>query len=462
MCISLEAAFTSSQSLAPFAPDVEDQKVWLDHLEPVKLSPGDTLFRQGDAADSIYFIESGQLSIWLELPGAGRVKLRDLGPGHCLGEMALYRQEPRGATVEAGSYACLWRLTAPRLALLERVAPAMASAMHRHVVGLLAERLDHSNKHIKDPLARLAHAIRDLAENHFSAPGTPDPRIADAARRQDEVGGIAGAVQFLQQRLQSYLADLERATSAREQIESELRIAGRIQMSFLPAPLAPADAARVDFAAFSRPAREAGGDLYDGFFLDANRFFFVIGDVSGKGVSAALFMAVTAMCLRALAAGIHPAGALLNRVNELLCQRNDTMQFVTVLAGVLDTASGELSWTNCGHPAPVVLGIDGSTTWLDDGRGPPAGAFDGADYTTQHRILRRGDVLLLYTDGVTEALDPDSALYGEERLSALLSGAASADARACVDRVVRDVESFVRGAPQADDLTLIALRSIRA
>ncbi len=245
-------------------------------------------------------------------------------------------------------------------------------------------------------------------------------------------------------------------------MESELRIAGRIQMSFLPAPLAPAEAARVDFAAFSRPAREAGGDLYDGFFLDANRFFFVVGDVSGKGVSAALFMAVTAMCLRALASGMNTVGLLLNRVNELLCQRNDTMQFVTVLAGVLDTSTGELSWTNCGHPAPVLLGLDGSLTMLDEGRGPPAGVFDGIDYTTQHRMLRRDEVLLLYTDGVTEALDLDSALYGEERLSALLSGAGSVDARACVDRVVRDVESFARGAPQADDLTLIALRCIRA
>jgi sigma-B regulation protein RsbU (phosphoserine phosphatase) len=458
----LDTAFTSSQSLSPFAPERAERKVWLAHLEPVSLKAGETLFRQGDAADGIFFIESGELSIWLELPGDGRVKLRDLGPGQCLGEMALYRREARAASADAASHCRLWKLTAARLANLERDAPALASAMHRHVVGLLAERLAYSNQHVKDPLARLAHAIRDLAVNEFATPGTADPRIADAALRKDEVGAIAGAVQFLQQRLQSYLADLQRATSAREQIQSELRIAGRIQSSFLPAPLAASEVARVDFAAFSRPAREAGGDLYDGFFLDANRFFFVVGDVSGKGVPAALFMAVTAMCLRALAASIQPVGALLNRVNELLCQRNDTMQFVTVLAGVLDIATGEFSWTNCGHPAPIILGPSRALILLDEGRGPPAGVFDGADYATQHRTLGRDEILLVYTDGITEALDPDSALYGEERLEALFSGTHPSDARSCVERVVEDVERFVRGAPQADDLTLIALRPNRA
>lgn len=458
----MDTSLTTSQSLSPFAPQRVERERWLEHLEAVTLKAGEILFRQGDAADGIYFIETGELSIWLELSGDGRVKLRDLGPGQCVGEMALYRQEPRAASAEAASRCRLWKLTAARLAELEREAPALASAMHRHVVGLLAERLAYSNQHIKDPLARLAHAIRDLAENEFSTPGAADPRIADAALRNDEVGAIAGAVQFLQQRLQFYLADLQKATSAREQIESELRIAGRIQSSFLPAPLGPADSARVDFAAFSRPAREAGGDLYDGFFLDANRFFFVVGDVSGKGVPAALFMAVTAMCLRALAPGIQPVGALLARVNDLLCQRNDTMQFVTLLAGVLDTATGELSWTNCGHPAPIILGPDRALVLLDEERGPPAGVFEGVSYSTQHRTLRHDEILVIYTDGITEALDPDSALYGEERLEALLSGAHSCDVRACVARIVEDVERFVRGAPQADDLTLIALRPSRA
>ena len=452
----------STESLSPFAPETAQRLVWTEHLEPVALAAGEVLFRQGDPADSLYFIESGELAVWLELPGQDRVQLRTLGPGQCLGEMALYRREQRGASVEAASAAQLWRLTASELARLELAAPALALAMHRHVVGLLAGRITHSNTHLKDPLARLAHAIRDLGESRFILRADQDPRITAAAERKDEVGEIATAIRHLERQLHSHIEELRRATTAREQIASELRIAGRIQSSFLPAPLPPAAATRVDFAALCRPAREAGGDLYDGFFLDETRFFFAVGDVSGKGVPAALFMAVTAMCLRALAPAEQPFTSLLHRVNNLLCHRNATQQFVSLLAGVLDTATGELSWTNCGHPAPLLLTADGEAAWLEDGRGPPAGVFEGVEYETRRLTLRRGELLVLYTDGVTEALDPTEALYGEARLQELLKKRRPADARACVDLVAADVAAFAAGAPQADDLTLAVLGAPRA
>jgi len=451
----------STESLSPFASGIDQRRIWQDHLELVRLATGERLFNQGDATDSVYFIESGELSVWLELPGAERAALHKIKAGECLGEMALYRHGTRTATVEAETNAVLWRLTADQLAAMEKSAPALAIAMHRHVGGLIAFRLAQSNSHLKDPLARLAQAIRDLAESEFSTPPIADHRLADAAQRTDEVGAIAGAIQFLQHRLQSYLADLRRATSAREQIESELRIAGRIQLSFLPEPLSKAEAGKIDFAAFSRPAREAGGDLYEGFFLDETRFFFVVGDVCGKGVPAALFMAVTAMCLRALGPDIHPVGHLLRRVNDLLAERNNTLQFVTLLAGVLNTADGELSWTNCGHPAPLIIDPDGCVTALDQGRGPPAGVFPGANYETQYRHLQPNQVLLVYTDGVTEALNSQSALYGEERLARRLAEARPISAQAYVDVVMRDVEDFVGSAPQADDVTLIAMRAFR-
>jgi sigma-B regulation protein RsbU (phosphoserine phosphatase) len=401
------------------------------------------------------------LAIWLELPEGGRVKLRELGAGECLGEMGLYREESRSATVLAEGPARLWKLTSGQLERIEEFSPALALALHRHLAGLLAERLVHSNTHLKTPLAQLASAIHDLADNQFVARADEEARLAEAARRGDEVGAVAGAIQALRERLDAYLDELRRATAHREQIESELRIAGRIQMSFLPAPLRVSEAARVDFAAFSRPAKEAGGDLYDGFFIDETRFFFVIGDVSGKGVSAALFMAVTAMCLRALARDIQPADRLLARVNELLCQRNDTMQFVTLLAGVFTPSTGELEWTNCGHPAPLLLGPFGSVSALEEGRGPPAGVFEGSGFELQRRTIKSEEILLLYTDGVTEALDPDQTLYGEARLERLLSEARPAGSRDCVELIVKDVETFARGAAQADDITLVALKPAR-
>lgn len=422
------------------------------------LASGECLFRQGDAADCIYFIEEGLLTIWLELPDGGRAKLRELGAGQCLGEMALYRKESRSATVVAEGAVRLWKLSAGQLARIEERSPALALALHRHLAGLLAERLVHSNTHLKTPLAQLARAIHELADNQFVARADVEARLAEAAKRGDEVGDVAAAIQTLRQRLDAYLDELRRATAHREQIESELRIAGRIQMSFLPAPLPAVEAARVDFAAFSRPAKEAGGDLYDGFFIGEDRFFFVIGDVSGKGVSAALFMAVTAMCLRALARDIQPVDQLLARVNELLCQRNDTMQFVTLLAGVFTPSTGDLEWTNCGHPAPLLVGPSGAVIALEEGRGPPAGVFEGSGFELQRRTLQKDQILLLYTDGVTEALDPDQGLYGEERLERLLAEARPAGASDCIELIAKDVETFARGAAQADDITLVALK----
>ena len=448
----------TTSSLHPFAPEPEQLRRWVEYLRPVNLASGECLFRQGDPADGIYFIEDGTLAIWLELPGAGRVKLRELGPGQCLGEMALYRRESRSATVEACTPARLWCLSPEQLTLAETEVPALALQLHRHIVGLLAERLSHSNIHLKKPLAELARAIHKLAENPFATTADEEARLDEACRRGDEIGAVASEIKALRRRLATYLEDLKRATTHREQIQSELRIAGRIQMSFLPPALSPAEAERVDFAAFLRPAKEAGGDLYDGFFVGEDRFFFVIGDVSGKGVSAALFMAVTAMSLRALARETQSVDALLSQVNTLLCQRNDTMQFVTVLAGMFTPSTGDLEWANCGHPAPLVLGPEGRVTVLDDGRGPPAGVFDGADYELRRLILGPNEILVLYTDGVTEALDPEQALYGEDRLQGLLGQARPAGARECVDLIVEDVGTFARGATQADDITLVALR----
>lgn len=433
--------------------------MWARYLCPLRLAVGERLFRQGDAADGIYFLESGALGVWLELTGGQRARLGEFGPGQCIGEMAPYRRELRSATIECEGAALLWRLSIEDLTRVEAEQPAFALALHRLIAARLAERVAFSNTHLKGPLAELGNLIHDLSANQFAVRPEYEQRIVSAAVRTDEVGVIARALQDLRLRLESHITELRKATAAREQVESELRIAGRIQMSFLPVVPPPGQARRIDFAAVSRPAREAGGDLYDGFFLDERRFFFVVGDVSGKGVPAALFMAVTAMCLRALA-GPGPIEDLVTRVNDLLCQRNETMQFVTICAGVLDISDGRLEWVNCGHPAPMVLGPGGVLKLLDEGRGPPLGVFEALRPERMSRYLAPGEVLLLYTDGVTEALDPNAALFGEERLERVLKEARPDGASAAVNAVLRDVESFAFGAPQADDITLLALRRL--
>ena len=456
------ASAPSFDSLAPFAPAASDRATWIRHLEAVELPAGAVLFRQGDPADFLCFVESGELAVVLEVPGAGRVPVRRFGPGQCLGEMALYRLDTRAATVEALAPSRLWRLAAAQLHAIEREAPALALAMHRHVAGLLAERVAFANTELKEPLACLAHAIRGLAASRFGETDWDRAAVSAAARRGDEVGAVAGALDHLVGQLRAYLDELKTATARREAIESELRIAGEIQASFLPPAPPPGGLPGVDFAARMKPAREAGGDLYDGFFLPDGRFLCVVGDVSGKGVSSALFMAVTATGLRALAPSCADPGELLTRLNRLLCERNDTLQFVTAFAAVLDPGGGGFAWANCGHPSPLVLRADGRVETLDGPRATPLAVFESNVYATQHATLAPGDTLLVFSDGVTEAMDAAQNLYGDGRLRALLAARRFASSAEAVEAILGDVLAYEGEAPQADDITLAALALPRA
>lgn len=445
----------SMDAVAAFA----DESFRSRHLERVPLKAGDVLFRQGDPADAMFFIESGELAVVLEVAGAERSALRRLGAGQCLGEMAMYRDDRRTATVEAVNDAVLWRLSVARLHDMESADPALALALHKQVAARLAERVSFSNQEVKEPLARLAHALRNLATSDFSNEAWNRPAVAEAARRSDEVGEVAQAMEFLVGRLDAYLHQLRVTTAAKEAIESELRIAGEIQSSLLPPELSPAEAKRMDFAAMIKPAREAGGDLYDGFFLPDGRFFVMVGDVSGKGVPAAVFMALTAMCVRALVRQVSDPGQLLAQVNRLLCERNETLQFVTAFAAVLNPATGELHWANAGHPSAAVLSRDG-LIWLEGPRSAPLAVFEDTAYVTQSCTLAAEAMLLIYSDGVSEAMTPQSELLGNEGIEQCLAGKLPADASRVVSRLVRAVHDHEAGAAQTDDITVVAVRCL--
>jgi serine phosphatase RsbU (regulator of sigma subunit) len=449
-----------SASLAAFAPDETSQRAWLEYLDAVSLAPEEVLFRRNDAADAMFLIESGTLAVVLEVEGAGRSELRRLGAGQFLGEMALYRAELRTATVEAVGEVKLWRLTAEKLREMESRHPQLAVALHRHVASLLAERVSFSNVELKEPLARLAHALRGLATSDFSGTGWDRSGVAKEAKRGDEVGAVAQAMEFLVSHLQDHIAALRLETTAREAIESELRIAGDIQSSLLPPLLNAEERRRVDFSAFIKPAREAGGDLYDGFFLPDGRFFTLVGDVSGKGVSAAVFMALAAMAVRTLARKLNDPGELLSQVNLLLCERNETMQFVTACAVFFDPASGELTWANAGHPLAAVISSAGGITWLEGPRAAPLGVFEETQFATQRHLLATHETLLVYSDGVSEAMDAQSALFGTERIQQCLAGGTITNSAQTVERIVAAVLAHQADAPQADDITLVALRRV--
>ncbi len=260
--------------------------------------------------------------------------------------------------------------------------------------------------------------------------------------------------------LEHVVAD-QREQGAR--IAGELEAAQRIQTATLPRPdLLQADG-RIELAATLVPAREVGGDLYDYFMLDARRLFFLIGDVAGKGLSASIFMAVSkALCKSAmLRMPDADIGRIVAAANAEVSRDNPEMLFVTLFAGILDLDTGELVYCNAGNENPyLLLPDDPALQRITDGDGPPLCAVAEFDYRGGECRLAPGAWLCLMTDGVTEAQNPAAELYGPARVQArlLASRDAQAGARAVVDALFEDVESFAGGAEAADDLTILVLR----
>jgi serine phosphatase RsbU (regulator of sigma subunit) len=211
------------------------------------------------------------------------------------------------------------------------------------------------------------------------------------------------------------------------------------------------------------PAREVGGDLYDYFRQDADRVFFLVGDVAGKGLSASLFMAVGKALYKSVTLRSRDAsvGEIMRAANAEISRDNAEMFFITAVAGVLDLESGVLEYCNAGHEKPVTLNSNsGASTRLADGNGPPLCTVDDFAYASGRYQMQRGEVICIVTDGIPDARDPRGARYGMPRLMAFLERLARAEvtATAVVEAVYADVEAFAAGAEPADDLTVLALR----
>ncbi len=253
-------------------------------------------------------------------------------------------------------------------------------------------------------------------------------------------------------------AELQVRRVAAARVAGELAAAGRIQMGSLPnAATAFPNETRFEVAALLEPVREVGGDLYDFFMLDANRLFFVIGDVSGKGLPASLFMAVAkALAKSAALRGADGVGAIVETANLEMSRENPEALFVTLVAGILDAETGTLELCNAGHDAPWRIGSGGVARLNTDG-GPPLCVLDNFPYPVATVHLAPGEALCLITDGITEAMNAAGELYGNERLAAVLAGTGSAPTTV-VAALRADVHAFVAGAEPADDLTLLAIR----
>ncbi|PLX22369.1 MAG: serine/threonine protein phosphatase [Ignavibacteria bacterium] len=269
---------------------------------------------------------------------------------------------------------------------------------------------------------------------------------------------LMAEVQTKNQELEESLERLRTTTSAKELMESELHIATDIQMSMLPLefPAFP-DRAEFDIHATLHPAREVGGDLYDFYFLDEDHLCFVVGDVSGKGVPAALFMAVTKTLIKSRAANDRSPSSILTHVSNELAQNNDTSMFVTMLLAILNVKTGEFTYSNAGHNPPYILRRGGELERLAELHGAVLGAMEGMVYKEAEAKLHADDGILLYTDGLTEAMDTERNLFSEERLVTLLESSTAKTAQELVTELVDAVHEFETGAMQADDITVLML-----
>jgi sigma-B regulation protein RsbU (phosphoserine phosphatase) len=250
-------------------------------------------------------------------------------------------------------------------------------------------------------------------------------------------------------------------------MEEELESARQLQMSMVPTTFPQPTVQRpIEIFAMMAPAREVGGDLYDFYDIDDGTLCFFIGDVSGKGVPAALFMARTKNVIRLVsrllrgADGSAPTPAdIVTAVNRELCQDNVGMMFVTLFFGMLDPQTGDLRFTNAGHNPPYHLNGNGPTP-VTACKGRPLGVRDNSTYETGRLTLAPGEEIYLYTDGVTEAANRKDELFTEERLEAVLRDVAGHPANAIIKAVADAVRSFADGTPQSDDITTLAIRRV--
>lgn len=317
-------------------------------------------------------------------------------------------------------------------------------------VGLMVVVVVLVARSITRPLRHLAQATREVAAGDLDAP-------LPQTRSRDEVGRLARAFAAMRESLKTHIAELVQTTAAKQKLESELEIAKEIQMAMLPGARSAAEAPdSLLIAARLVPAKAVGGDLYDYFLLGDGRLCLLVGDVSDKGVPAALHMARTITLIK----GVVGRGDLrideaLAAVNEELSRDNPACMFVTLFLAVLDPDEGGLEWASAGHNPPLILGGDGVLEWLSGDGGSPLGLFAGSSYPLHSTRIPSGGSMILYTDGITEAFDAQGRQFGEQRLFDTLAAAGAQAPDVLAKQVMRALSEFTGEAAQSDDLTLL-------
>lgn len=401
--------------------------------ETVEFAPDEVLIRQDEPSDAAYLIVRGEVDVTVD-SNYGRVHLARLSTNSLLGDLGVFANLPRSATVTTATDVKALRIAREDLLPVGQATPHMLFS----VINQLGQRLNTINRAV----GFYAHALAALERESF------DPAIlADLMHPVPELVNFA----------QTFRRMAEQIILRRNQ-RQEMASAAAIQRSMLPAALDPESCgARVDVFANMRPARDVGGDFYDYFLVDPDRLGLVIADVCGKGVPASLFMAITRTVIRLVARENNEIATGIARANQLLSAENDASMFVTLFYAEFDMRTGVLTYCNCGHNPPLVIRDDGACEELG-ATGMPLAMLPDSTYETLQVRLAPGERLFLYTDGVTEASTVDDIEFGLTRLAGTIEEFRHGTAQDLVDGAFRRVDEFANGAPQSDDVTCLALR----
>ena len=384
------------------------------NLLQVDLPANTMIFHEGDHGNHFYLVLQGSVEVIKALGTTDERILTVFGPGSCFGEMALLDPKySRSASVRTRTAVSLLEIKRRDFDAMLRVQPALAYDMAR----MLSQRLRDTDN----------ATIRDLQEKN-----------RQLAKAYDDL-----------QTAQALIIE-------KEKLERELEVARDIQRSLLPRSLP--QLAGFDFGARMEPARAVGGDFFDFISLDEERLGVAVGDVSGKGVPAALFMAMTRTLMRAEARAANSPREVLRGLNEHLLEMNDAEMFVTVLYGILHTATCRFTYGRAGHELPVLCDAQGATLTPCCGHGGPLGVFPDPEIDENTLQLSPGQILLLYTDGMTEAFDEQGLSFGTKRLHQSLGACCHLSAQEVCDRLLEMVMTHQCMVPQHDDVTLVTVR----
>lgn len=308
-------------------------------------------------------------------------------------------------------------------------------------------------KYIVDPVSELNDSAQNMVAHLES-----EEQFAIEIHSNDEIEELAESFKSMFTEVHDYIQQLEKVTKERERMGTELHVAKKIQAAMLPSIFPPfPQYKQFDIYASMSPAKEVGGDFYDFFMLDDTHLGIVMADVSGKGVPAALFMAISKTLLKQRTrVGDYPS-EVLAEVNNTLCKNSKIDMFVTVWLGILNINTGKLTAANAGHEYPVIQRAGGQYELIKDRHGFVLAGMEDIKYRDYEIDLQSGDRLFLYTDGIPEATNANNELFGNERMLAALNSNTAADCKQVLTQVREHVDAFVQEAPQFDDMTMLCL-----